>query len=783
MNDVEPFGRRAVAAPGPEALLALEIAEGKDAIFKEVDALVGDVIVRSLQADRVFNLAADEPSVALADLTEPLRVVLESLFSVGAQHEQGAWFLPEQASLKVGIQNLPWTFHRYPRFATGIVWEERTRVALAGQPAGVLLWTVTEPLFEQLFLPLELRGRLAGTKDRDGQLASLAAVDEVVAALGLRLEDELTIMRYGGGWGQLCAAEQLAAKQRLLAALAAQADGKLAARYRAYRLEPLISRYYEKSKRSPALRKQVLTGPLERTLAGFFGGGWLRFLDYLGEEPNRGEEIVTAIPKTRLFAGGASRAAAVAAQTGLPEDEIARALSTYWSAAGRAVAPASPIDQRIDVLRTYWAEFDELHARQAPGMPSLWGLVQEDHLGVRLRWGGPEWFTSGLYRELLSSALCQRVDQAWAAIMLPRWPDRMVTEIAPHALMAEAFGPALKFWHGVSLTAWFVSEGPYSRTDMAGLADYYADPLARLEHLGCPIDAAMFSQLIEAEAGLGPPEPIKTESSAVEVAPGLKIEMSMNTGSRRSGFEGLRDVITRNRRSWAERYLDVYLRARWDSELREAARLHAQAIAERGKSPTAKQFARHAASATNHWLGGDLAAFYAAIGEKSPVLTVRVPLMPPDKAGFASLVFRRLGGRPFERRVVVANRDEGRVQAEEQDRYNKLAWLAEQSLHLIQLEEALGRPPELKEFGAPGFEYRSEILHTDSGIAWERYVSVVEAARLGAEAPVTTSSDNDSRRSASRWPQAEAPSLVTVTDETMPTASPERRPLFRRSGR
>jgi hypothetical protein len=363
--------------------------------------------------------------------------------------------------------------------------------------------------------------------------------------------------------------------------------------------------------------------------------------------------------------------------------------------------------------------------------------------------------------------------------MLPRWPDRIVTEIAPHALMAETFGPALKFWHGVSLTAWFVSEGPYSRTDMAGLADYYADPLADLAQLGCPVDTSLFSQLIEAEARLGPPEPIKTESSAVEVAPGVKIEMNMNAGSRRSGFEGLRDAITRHRRAWAERYLDAYLRARWDSELRKAARRHAQAIAERGKPPTAKQFARHAASATNQWLGGDLGAVYAAIGEKSPVRTVRVSLMPSDRAGFARLVFGQLGGRPFERRIVVANRDEGRAQAEEQDRHDKIAWLAEQSLHFVQLEEALGRPPDLKEFGSPGFEFRSDVVAEEAGTAWSRYASVIEATRVGAEVPIATSSF-DARGPASISPQVEAPPPVSVAARTSPTTSSDHRPWFRR---
>ncbi len=312
--------------------------------------------------------------------------------------------------------------------------------------------------------------------------------------------------------------------------------------------------------------------------------------------------------------------------------------------------------------------------------------------------------------------------------MLPRWPEHIVTEIAPHALMAETFGPALTFWNGTALTAWFVSEGPYSRTDMAGLAGYYDGILVQFERSGYPIDPALFGELIEEERGLGPAEPFDRESASVEVTPGLTVSLP-SMGSRRSGFEGLRDILTRYRRAWADCYLESYLRDRWEIELREAARLHAQAVAERGKPPTPKQFARTALAATNHWFGGDMSAFYAAIGQESPIEPVRVALVPVDQHGFAIGVFEALGGKPFERQIVVASRDEGLAQAEEQQRHYKLGWLAEQSLRFTQLQEGLGRPPELKEFGSPGFEYRSDVVSPDPQAAWALYAAVVKSVR------------------------------------------------------
>jgi hypothetical protein len=730
MSENESFGRSARALSDAASLIEFEAGEGKAQSFADGDALLADVVVRALKGEVAVAVerGRHSDSVSIVNLDVALQTVLDHLFAVANQHLRGAWFFPEKTSLKAGLVILPWTFARYPRFATGLVWEERARVLLADSPAAVFMWAVLEPLFEQLFLPFELRGRIAGTKSREDQLAAWAFFDEIISALGFDVRKELSVMRYGGGWGRLRATEQMEAKQSLLAAFAAQANEQMAARYRAYRLLPLIDRYYSKAKDGQVRRRQVLTRPLEKTLAGFFGGDWLRLLQYLEESPHPDEEIVAVIPEAKLFGGGAKSPAA-AAEIGVPVEEVERALSTDGDASGeRAAASVSSVDERVSVLQAFWQHFDEIHGQQAPGMPSLWGLVEESR-SVRIGWEGPDWYNPRLYGKLLPTALVDEIERLWASIMLPKWPDRIVSEISPHALMAETFGPALQFWHGAALTAWFMCEGPMSRTDMAGLATYHQDALGELERLGCPIDPVLFAELRDAETRLGSPEPLKEEKPSVDVAPGIKFEMSISTGSRRSGFEHLRDIITRYRRAWAEEFLDCYLRERWETELRDAARLHAQAIAEKGKPPTPKQFAKHAVAATNHWFGGDLSSFYAAIGEKSMVHPVRVTLLPADRLDFAKHVFESLGGRPFERRAIVSSREEGLTQAAEQDRHSKLGWLAEESLRFIQLEEALGRHPELKEFGASGFEYRSGVLSPDPPQAWGYYVTTVEAAR------------------------------------------------------
>jgi hypothetical protein len=741
MSDTAPFGRQALTASSPSAFIALEQELGKDDRFADVDDLIGHLVDRALRGGRVAALARDRrgDTVSITGLNSARQGVLDERFVLTNQRERGAWFIPEKAALKVGLLGFPATFATYPRFASGIVWEERARADFTRSAAAVLMWSVLEPLFEQLYIPFELRGRLVGMKSRDDQLASWAALDDLLAALCIDLADELAVMRYGGGWGRLRGADQLAAKQRVLAGLAAQSTPELALLYRAHRLRPLIACYYEKAKSGRAPRRRVVTRSLERTLSGFFGGDWLGFLRYLGEEPHPDEEIVTAIPETRLFVGGrrTKTAAEIAAAKGLSTREVELALATFWSTGHEpAAAIASPVEERVRVLETYWDQLDGLHARQAPGMPSLEGVVEEVG-GIRIGWAGLDQYRPPLYLEVLPRDLIEKIEQLWATTMLPRWPDRIASEISPHAAMAETFGAALRFWHRCGLAAWSITEGPAWMTDhMTGLPHTLRDAIAELEGLKCPVDPALFSQLEEAETQCGPFESIENDISTKEVAPGITIKVIKSSRSRREGFTRLRDVITRHRKAWADRYLQSYLRTRWESEIREAGRLHAQAIAERGKPPTAKRFARNAVLPTNHWFNGDIAALYAALGEKSPVHPERVRLMPADRHGFARRVFARLGGTYPESQAVDPSSDTSAAQAAEQNSNFSLAWLGGQSLRVIQLEEAMGRPPELKDFGRQSFEWRSRFVADDPLEVWQRFLAAVhvelEAHSTGA---------------------------------------------------
>src|SRR5262249_8830170 len=160
----------------------------------------------------------------------------------------------------------------------------------------------------------------------------------------------------------------------------------------------------------------------------------------------------------------------------LPVEEVRRMLGTYWG--NQQIR--SPVEQRVDALRQFWHAFDEIHARQRSGMRPLWGLVEDTGLVLQEEVTQSRPYQPGLYRELLSAALLSQIAQLWGTVMLPQWPHRIVSEPGPHRKMAETFGPALRFWHGCALTAWFLCEGPSSRTDLAGLATYYRRELAEL---------------------------------------------------------------------------------------------------------------------------------------------------------------------------------------------------------------------------------------------------------------------------------------------------------------
>lgn len=236
--------------------------------------------------------------------------------------------------------------------------------------------------------------------------------------------------------------------------------------------------------------------------------------------------------------------------------------------------------------------------------------------------------------------------------------------------------------------------------------------------MGFPIDPRLFAELEQAESRLGPPQDIESRRD-VQSTGHIEVTMTISVGTRRDGFEILRDIVTRHRRTWAATHLDGYLKHRWDRELREVAREHSRRVAAKGKPPTIKQFASFAAPAANHWFGGDLAALYAALGEVAPATPHRIDLLPGDPYTFVRGVWTALGGQHLPEEASWKDRPAF-------DHQWQTGKLASGSLHYLQLAEALGRPPTPKEFGADRITWDS-FGGEEQG--WRRYTAVIEAAR------------------------------------------------------
>jgi len=747
------FGRSASQLTSITELVEYERNSDRAQRFETLDALVDDLLMRSLSGQPIATLThrtRDDILVGLDGLNAQQRSYVDDAFALTAQQRRGAWFIPDEATVRAGWVNLPAAMQRHERFAAGIAWEEREKISLKRSSDAMMLWALLDPLADTLYLPFALRGPLTGTKALEETTKLWAESVAFLDALGLRVGDELAVLRPGKGWSKLRSGEQHAAKQLLMEALARQVTPATAARYRAYRLRALISQYYKKAKADGRVKRtQVVTKALERSLSAFFGGDWLAFLDYLGEEPHAEEQVVTQLPKSRLYVGTSSRAAEIAAQQGLPVEEVERMLSTFW----QQPASASPVEQRVDLLRRYWQAFDAIHARQAVGMTSLWGLVEERMVSAALTESGAAYPQAFLYRRLLPAELVAEIDQLWGTMLLPRYPEYVVSEAYPHAAMSEAFGPALTFWHGSALTAWFVCEGPSSRTNMAGLAEYHRRDLSALADYGTPVNPKLFEELIAAEQRLGPPQPINQDERSHRIGDGISITVTYSSGSRRAGFERLRDIITRHQQAWAEQHLNTYLRARWEKPLRAASDAYNKLLHDKAKPPTAKQAAKLAEEVTNAWFGGDLHAFYGAIGEKAlvqPQLRLR---LPQDRERFIGEVFTRLGGRQLGPRPDYSDRARYDAYTKQTQEQWALARLTELSLKYVKLWEVLDRPPTIEEVGVRTFEDWKQPLSDDTAGAWQRYSSIIIESVQAAAA----SRSREPKRATQAQPKLDVP--------------------------
>jgi hypothetical protein len=689
------FAAALAAADTPDQVVHLEDDAGHGGRFADLDRLAADQVAAALSGTKVAEITRarhgekDGDLLTLTTVSASERALLDQAFALPAQQARGAWFLPERASLRAATMNLPAYLRRYPWHAVTLAIEDVARVRLASTPDALAAWALLIPLFDSLLTPVTERAA-GSTQPADEQQATWTAILEGYRRLGIPADPAVSVFAFRGGWSGLDRAGQAHARVALLDALARADLPQLATRFRAQRVQALAAAVVKKARHGTPLARQVLTKPLQPVLAAYFGGDWLEFLDYLGMPPSPNEEVMTTLPRQKLYVGGSAKAASVAAEHGLAVDDVHAMLAAFMGQ-GDSV---SPVERRVEVLGRWWTQFDAIHARQAAGMAPLWGLVEEGAPALGYA-PGP---TPGLYRQLLPADLVDEVDRLWDGIILPRWPETIVSEPYPHRLMAETLGPTVRFWHGVAVTAWYVCEGPYSRTPLSGLRTYHDRDLAVLAEAGTPVDPSLFDELVSAEQHLGPPQDLESQLHELQLLDGRVGYRATGGGQRRDGFELLRDVITRHCRSWTHAHLAAYLRHRWNHELSNVARELHRFIAANGKAPTFRQFARFAASAANHWFNGDLAGLYTAIGEKAPAVPRRVDLLATTAHDFVNAVYTELGGEQYDELLRITDFSAA-------DRFRQQSRLAAASLYYLQLTEALGRAPEPVEFGANRYEW------------------------------------------------------------------------------
>lgn len=698
------FGGR-ILDLAPDAILAAEADRG---IPDTLTNLLAPIALAVLAGEDIVQIT-DRPGPDRTD-----RVAFDGTSSDAfARWEQqalesaGAWYLQPEITVRPGILRVPTAHATAPRWIGAAIHEQRNRLVPADNPEATFLTTVLLPLFDLLFAPVRMRTGTGKPKKAEVQRAAWADVTANLDAIGLDVADVLAPLRYGSGWSGLRAKEMIAVRSAWVDAIIDRVTADTIGRWRALRTRQLAEAFYKKAKRRTPKAATVLTRAVQPYVVGLFDGSWLRFLDYLEEPINDDDRIMTALPEERLLVTAGQRTASVAAATGVAVDEVERILATFLGN-DRPAATTAPVPERVEAMRRWWDCFDDAHAAQASGMVPLWGLVDEGRFAheadVESSINQP---VPRGYTQHLPADLGRTIDRLWGGVVLRERPARIVTEFHPHRLFADAFGPAVGFWHGVALTCWFICEGPYSRTDLPGLADYHARDVHALAELGTPVAPTLFADLVATEGRLGEPAPVVDRVERFDNG----VVMTTHAGMRRDGFRYLNDVVTRHRRAWADAHLDTYLRALWDTELRAVARGFARRTAERaGRPPTFKQFVTApVVTAANRWFGGDVGALYAAMGEVAPVEVVRASPLEVSPDAFAETVHRLLGGPP--------------PGATERD--HDIDRMVYEAVKYVQLSQARGVPPSQEDIG---IEWRPWDAIGGVTDGWVRFESAIRAA-------------------------------------------------------
>lgn len=707
--------------------------------FQQIDAILDDAVAAALDGQRILDIAVrrNGPSIVkLATLSREQRNWLNANLSKAAHEPRGSWYLPDVIKVNTGPFALVEALLAQPRFAATVIAGQSVK----GDPQSgesVFIWAALEPLFETLAIPLHLRSHKAGAMKSAELTQEWSTFDGLAQSLGLDV-DAVQIFRSNSAWANASPQDHAERRRRLGEALRSHADLTLGRRYRVYLLRGLIERYYAKAKKKRPTRARVITRAYERTLTALFAGDWLAFLHYLGEEPAEDEEMITSLADPKPLLGNEAQ---------------------------------QPMQERERALRRLWETLDDLYARQEPAMlpPSFYPLAEDwgddsadgDHSDVDFSWESRtfleelrdvtlagEQLRAGSTAVRLPADVVHDVEALWRTKTIERYPNAIVTNLQPWTEAQRTFGPALGFWQGLLFALWSNFEEDYDDRTVGALAAQFRQERRQLAAIGFPIDDRLFERLIELEDTLPPPQDVVLSEGPSHAVMGIELRVVMTSGRRRPGFADMRDLVTEYRHAWASEHLDAYLARLWQDTLREAAEGINRHRAAKRKAPTARQLAGIAADAANCWCGGRIGLLCAAIGEEDALGQAYNAKVPPNRRAFLLRLFSLLGGELIPK--IDYARDDAKSQQAKQraaDRQRGIGELTIDALRVLQLEEALGTTPALKQFGTSAFQrYASRVWEAGSiDEQWDRYLAMVAQALSSDAVPAILPKPRTSR--------------------------------------
>ena len=154
------------AAADTDTYLAIEArCEGAARFTRLEDAAAGVLHCAFGGRAPVYAKARNAPVFTPA-VPSPALTALEEEFDAAAQQARGAWWLPEQISVKYGMVNVAAYYRSQPSWAMTLAGDDGGRFPISSS-AAFACWALLSPLAADLLEPLQLRGPDNGGFDAD----------------------------------------------------------------------------------------------------------------------------------------------------------------------------------------------------------------------------------------------------------------------------------------------------------------------------------------------------------------------------------------------------------------------------------------------------------------------------------------------------------------------------------------------------------------------------------------------------------------------------------------